>query len=164
MLAWYVFVIKPFLTHAAQKLVSAQGFETYFPKIRSERGNAVDLFPGYGMVMFDVVKDFWQPINRTYGVRGLLPIGHEHPDSIPTSFVEHVMAHIDEITAPVSPGPLPAYRHGDKVHVLTGPLAGHTGKFTSRKNKGWAEIEVPLFGGIVKTSVKLHQLQHALAN
>lgn len=159
--SWYVMTIRPMMSSIAEAALLRQGFSCLFPKIKVEN-RSTELFPGYGLVEFDRLDPDcnWEDIRSTRGVRGLLPLGHEKPLSIPEDFVRHVMQHLEDLEAPAV-AVEHSYARGDVVEILSGPLAGFGGEYLARRNKGLAEVEVALFGNVIKASVKTHQMRPA---
>ena len=76
---WFILQYKPNSYKIAEKNLTRQGFETFFPinKITSHtisrfKNINQPLFPGYMFISFDIARSGWHKINNTYGVTRLI--------------------------------------------------------------------------------------------
>jgi|HubBroStandDraft_4_1064222.scaffolds.fasta_scaffold00019_104 transcription antitermination factor NusG len=161
--------IKPMMAEVAQRGLARQGFASLFPKIKTRivrRGEVideeVDLLPGYGLVCFDAGDPDcrWEDITHTRGVRRLLPVS-DRPMKIPSGFVEQMVDRISTVET-VNLDAQHNYVVGQLVDILSGPFTNFQGVFMRRRNKGWAELEVSLFGNITRATVAFHQIRPAV--
>lgn len=168
---WYAMAVKPMMAEVAQRGLFRQGFQSLFPKVKTRtvrRGEVVDeeidLMPGYGLVRFDASDPDcrWEDIAYTRGVRRILPMS-ARPSKIPSGFVEQMVDRISEVEV-VDLDVSYNFMAGQRVDVLSGPFAGHQGSFIKRRNKGWAELEVAMFGAVIRATVAFHQIRPSVAN
>lgn len=157
---WFVLVIKSGLSKVAEWNLANQGFENFFPRIKSLLGHEVDLLPGYAFVSFDPRTSRWQSVNATRGVMHMLPRGHEVPSPVRGDFVERVKRQLaEDCFVDVATETEIFYRQGDAVQIVSGAFAGFAGTYHQKRNKGWAEVITECFGHPMKTVVKLHQIK-----
>lgn len=163
---WYAMAIKPMMADVAERGLARQGFLSLFPKVKTRtvrRGEVVDgevdLMPGYGLVRFDGSNQECRDIVETRGVRRILPVSSS-PSKIPEGFVDRMIERISMVEV-VNLDTQHNYTLGQLIDVLSGPFAGQQGAFMRRRNKGWAELEVAMFGAIVRATVAFHQIRPA---
>ncbi|RMD70419.1 MAG: transcription/translation regulatory transformer protein RfaH [Gammaproteobacteria bacterium] len=127
---WYLVFCKPRQEERAQLNLERQGYTTYLPKAPfkvNRRGRWIQtiqpLFPRYLFIHLDALSDNWMPIRSTYGVVSIIRFG-DCPARVPHEVIETIQRHAGK---PVDTFP----RHGDKVWVLKGPMAGLEGIFLS---------------------------------
>jgi transcription antitermination factor NusG len=117
----------------ARSHLNRQGFNTLLltdTRVRTYRGNVkreqvVSLFGNYFFVWFDIMRDPWQRICHTYGVRRLFSADAETPIPVP----QHS---IDSLRACSTPTPTNDRIHpGCRAKVISGPLTMRNGEETS---------------------------------
>jgi transcriptional antiterminator RfaH len=128
---------RPSQDERAEKELTNQGFEVFFPKARvaiikaGKRDTIIrPLLRGWGFVEFDEKRDRWQPINSTRGVARLLcvPSGNGFP--IPMPVREREMASLRDVVTendnavPVHIEPLPPISPGTIIRLLYDPFKG----------------------------------------
>ena len=123
---WFILQFKSNSHHIAVKNLNRQGFETFLPlhdatsrKLTRFISTSKPLFPGYMFIRFNKVESKWHKINNTYGVSRLITF-NTILKSIPTSFVDNLMRRYDSSGKLL---PIPEFKKGDQVTVLTGPFA-----------------------------------------
>ena len=123
---WFILQFKPNSYYQAIKNLNRQGFETFLPFYENTSRKASrfinttrPLFPGYMFVEFDRTKVEWHKINNTYGVSRLVTF-NSILKSIPTEVVNNLIARCDFAGELL---PEKKLKDGDKVKVLSGPLA-----------------------------------------
>jgi transcription antitermination factor NusG len=140
--AWYIAGFRN--RQIALAHLKLQGFGTWIPTIPDEiyhhgRLHYIErpLFGNYLLVNFDPDEDKWWRVNTTPGVRRLLPITELYPRSLPTDFVEQLMA--EDARNALTPSKVidlaRGYKRGDGVDVKRGHWSGHTGEFLRVNSK-----------------------------
>jgi len=131
----------------ALHFLAQAGFPTYAPRLREPRtvqGRKVVrtplLFPAYAFVLIELQWHTarWAPGVARIVMDGMVPA--RVPDAV-----------IDEIRSRERGGlielPKPSVaRLGDRVRVLTGPLAGHIGLYAGMKPRARVEVLLSLLG------------------
>ena len=137
---WYVVYTKPRQEDLAQRNFARQGFETFLPWCRRDRRRRTGwvtatepLFPRYLFLHADLGRDNVAPVRSTKGSIGFVMFG-ERPGKVPNEFIEQLHAATDPQTQVVPVG-MPAFRHGDRLEVKSGPLAGLEGIFLAEKGE-----------------------------
>jgi transcriptional antiterminator RfaH len=114
------------------------GFESYLPRIRTQRRTAgrlkpfeitTALFPGYCFVAIELQ---WHTARWSPGVLSLILAG-EHPAHVPDHVINDLRAR--EVNGFVvlpqkDPG---GFKRGDKVFITTGPMAGQLAVYAGMK-------------------------------
>ena len=130
---WHVAQCIPHRERLALRNVAAQGFQAYWPhymcKSRVGIGKTYErsLFPGYLFVQFDTALDQWKRICSSYGIRKILGATDYGVPSLPTSFVESMIATAEDGLLPNPADAGVDYKKGDELTILDGPLAGYSG-------------------------------------
>jgi transcription antitermination factor NusG len=140
--------------------LAAKGFEMFFPKV----GRAVDayaapsrraadkpLFPGYLFVHHELDKSSYVDIIKARGVVRVLGERWDCLAPIPN-------AEIDAIARVINSGelllPHPHLAEGDRVRIVSGPLAGVSGVFVRHKPaKGLLVLSIDLLRRSVAVEV-----------
>ena len=151
-LRWYVAQTLPKREFGAAKQLEFQGFETFLPvamktvrHARKFRTVKAPFFPRYLFVRLNLSRDRWRSVNGTFGVSSLIMEG-ERPKPVPHGVVEGLEG-FSEAEGLLSFAPL--MQPGQKVRVLTGPLANHIGKLIEADEQGRVQILLQMMGGSV---------------
>lgn len=130
---WYVVASKPRKERFAEINLRQQGFETFWPNIRSvvrRRGQAAQilepLFPGYMFVRFNPERDRWQSINGTIGVGRLICTKGGLPTPMPVGAMREIFDRCPQGTWEVG---APELQPGQQVDLIGGPFIGLCGRF-----------------------------------
>src|SRR4051794_10793457 len=83
---WAIAMTQSSRDEFAQEMLKRQGFESYRPKIKTERKTIASLFPGYLIVRVAVQ---WYPIRWCPGIVKLLMVGEQ-----PAKLADDVVAQI----------------------------------------------------------------------
>jgi len=153
---WYVVQTQPHREHLAAEHLAKQSFEVFLPRQRKTVRHArrlterlVSYFPGYLFVRLDLATQRWRSINGTFGVRSLIMAG-ERPVPTPVGLVESLRERAD---ARGCLAPPPAYGPGDRVRLLSGPLADLVGTLDRLEGAARVRILIELVGGVVPVTV-----------
>jgi transcription antitermination factor NusG len=153
---WYVVQTQPHREHLAAEHLVKQGFEAFLPRQRKTVRHArrlserlVSYFPGYMFVRLDLGAQRWRSVNGTIGVRGLI-MGADRPAAAPVGLVETLQERADARGCLAAP---PAYALGDRVRLLSGPLADLVGELDRFEGSARVRILVELVGGVVPVTV-----------
>ena len=149
---WYVAHTLPKREFGAAKQLEFQGFQTFLPlalktvrHARKFRTVKAPFFPRYLFVSLDLSRDRWRSVNGTYGVASLIMEG-ERPKPAPRGVVEGLEG-FSEAEGVLSFAPL--MQPGQKVRLLTGPLADHVGRLIEADENGRVQILLEMMGSSV---------------
>lgn len=153
---WYAIHVLPRMEATAEAHLKRQGFEVFVPRVRVTRRHArrietvrAPLFPRYGFVRLDVLRQRWRSVNGTTGVASLV-MTHDRPQAIPVGIVETFLAALTpDGVVDLDHG----FRMGDPVRLIAGPFAGQLGVLTRLDDKGRVEMLLSLINGIVRLKV-----------
>jgi transcriptional antiterminator RfaH len=133
----------------AREQLERQGFRCFLPLLRRTVRHARKvetrlsaLFPRYAFLVLDLGRDRWRSVNGTSGVVRLLMEG-ERPRPVPEGVVESLLASVDDAGA-VSFGR--ELRPGDRVRILTGPLADRLATVARLDEKGRVALLLEILG------------------
>jgi transcriptional antiterminator RfaH len=123
---WFILQFKANSHHQAKKNLTRQGFEVFLPlndttsrKLSRFINTSKPLFPGYMFIRFNRAESGWHKINNTYGVSRLITF-NSILKSIPISLIDNLIKRYDSSGKLL---PVPNFKKGDQVTVLTGPFA-----------------------------------------
>jgi len=143
---WAIAVAQTSREDFVQTLLRRDGFETYWPKIKTEK-RTTGLFPGYLMVRV-VVR--WYPIRWTPGVLKLLMTG-DRPAKLADKIVDEIKSR--EVKGFVKLPQPPTLQAGKPVRILTGMFAGKIGLYQGLSGAQRERILLDLLGR--STSVEM---------
>lgn len=151
---------------AKSALAALDGVETYLPilhvqpvnpRARTER----PFFPGYLFVQADLGALGQSCIQHRPGVVRLVGLGDE-PTPIPAAVVDEIRERVQLAQAqdPLGLCGGATLQPGDKVRVLSGPLAGYEGMFDTRLGgPARARILVEFMGRVIKADLSVRALE-----
>ncbi len=128
------------------------------------------LVSGYLFISFDPLRDPWQRLFHTYGMKRVIISEAEQPLEVPRSALraflnskqEFVVAPPQPEASQPAPTPAMAIKRGDALDVVSGPFAGNRGVVTlSSKNR--IKLLLAIMGGEVEVTVRSDQVQPASA-
>jgi len=154
---WYVVHTQPNAESRAVLNLDRQGFEAYLPRYLKSRRHARKLervarplFPRYLFVHLDPDRDRWRSINSTFGVSYL--VAHDSmPIPVPDGIVDAIREREDGkglVTLDV-----PAYRPGEKLEILAGPMAMQVGLFQRMSDNERVVLLLDLLGRQVRVTL-----------
>ena len=155
---WYVVHTQPHGEERARLNLERQGFDVYLPKYLKHRRHARriehvrrPLFPRYLFVRFDSETAQWRSINGTFGVAYLISHGDE-PIAVPDKIVNAMQArhNDDDLVVLHSAG---SFQPGQKLEIVDGPFAWHTGLFQRLNDKERVVLLLDLLGRQVSVTV-----------
>ena len=124
---WYVAQIETGAPLAeAEACLVGHGFATFCPLERwwgrdrfsgKRRPYARPFFPGYLFVGLDLAETSWRGIDRSMGVRHLLPVGRELPAAVPLWAMRAIHQLHAEYAQRVAGEPPPAYSEGARIRL-----------------------------------------------
>lgn len=165
MLRWHVAHTHPRAERVALSHLRRQGFTTYLPQYRKLRRHArrVDwvpapLFPRYLFIGIDIETMRWRAIRSTIGIAGLICDG-DTPAPVPDGVIDEIRRREDE-EGMVALGASP-FQPGDRITVVSGPLAGQAGLFDCMDDDRRVIILLDLLGRRVQVRVGLHAVSAA---
>jgi transcription antitermination factor NusG len=149
---WTVAVAQSNREDLVKTLLTREGFEVYWPRIREQK-RAASLFPGYLMVRV-VVR--WYPIRWCPGVLKLLMAG----DS-PAKLADHVVNEIKgrEVRGFVKLPKPPRLQEGQPVRVTTGSFAGHAAIYAGMSGSARERVLLNLLGQSVTVSLPIGNVE-----
>lgn len=144
----------------AERRLSQQGFRPLLPL--TSRGQPV--FGPYIFIELDLDREEWRSVNATRGVQKLLPIACETPLPLPVGFVDELRERmrLGEFGDEEARELVYAYAKDQTVTITSGPFEALEGKFV-RRQKGFVNISLLLFGRAVEVFVPSHQVKPASA-
>lgn len=154
---WYVVHTQQNGELRAALNLERQGFEAYMPRHMKQRRHARRteqvaraLFPRYIFVHLDLDRDRWRSVYGTFGVSHLISNGNE-PVPVPEGIVENIRAH--ENSAGFVELDLPAFRAGQVVEVVEGPMTAHRGLFQHMTDNQRVVLLLDLLGRPVRVTM-----------
>jgi transcription antitermination factor NusG len=186
---WYLLSVFAKRDKRACELLEHEGFEPYYPMMRSlrpiprrlqsrkQRASLIvpchkveqPMFPGYLFARFDLSNPRWHGVFDVAGVRGLVAEGGL-PTPMPSGVVEGLQAaEINGAIAGSTPVAMLPFAVGDRARIDDGPFAGHNGTITELPSLTIDELDesarvrllVDLFGRAVPVELAIGDLQKA---
>ncbi|MDA1091462.1 MAG: transcriptional activator RfaH [Proteobacteria bacterium] len=137
-----------------------QGYTVFLPKYLKRRKHArrIDwvpspMFPRYLFVAMDPEAGNWWSIHSTIGVSNLISFDGR-PALVPSEIIDEIMARQDD-KGLVKAHAGCAFKPGDRVKIIDGPLNDLEGLFESLTDKERVTILLNLMGREVKVRVPL---------
>lgn len=132
---WYALRSKPRKEEAVYRQVHAQGFRSYYPRIRVKPVNPRSrhwkpYFPGYLFVCVDLERVGTSLFQWMPHTLGLVSFGGE-PATVPEHLVEAIRKRVEEINAAGGEN-LEGLQAGDVVRIVGGPFDGYEAIFDAR--------------------------------
>ena len=158
---WYAAQALAGLEATAIYYLSRAGISAFSPTIGGN--HPLRLFPGYIFVELEHFTEAGE-VNRTRGIRKLLPVHARDPLPLPFGFVEGLRERIARRDFDESAAEEEVYRFLPKDEVLlkTGPFQDHRGRFV-RYRKGAGVVILTLLGGEREVERPLRELAPVLA-
>ncbi len=164
---WYCVQTKPRAELRAREHLERQDFECFLPRIqrhaprtpvRGSRTLIEPLFPRYLFLRADSAAQSLAPIRSTCGVLGLVRFANQ-PALVP----DDIVARLREDAGPdgVIVPRVVAWRPGDAVQVLSGPLEGLRGVYAQPSGEHRAVVLLKLLGGEQRVLLPADALQAA---
>ncbi len=161
---WFVVQTRARDEHRAQLHLSQQSFRTFLPTVvrtvrhaRKVRNVQAAVFPGYLFVVLDLARDRFRSINGTRGVVRLVTC-EAAPVPVPRGVVETLLDYRDATGACRFDRDL---LEGQRVRIISGPLASVVGKLTRLDANGRVEILLELLNGSVHGTLNRSALEAA---
>jgi transcriptional antiterminator RfaH len=151
---WCAARIAPKRAALATQCLGLAGYRIYLPKIREYRtlrGRRVEasppLFPGY---LFIAVVSRWYDAKWCPGVANLIMAG-DGPARVPDSVISEIRSR--ERNGLVELAKPRGFQQGDRVRIVSGPLANHLGLFDGQAPRERVAILLRVLGS--QTRVEL---------
>lgn len=161
---WYVINTHVQGENKAVFHLQRQGFDVYLPRYLKKRSHArkidwapAPMFPRYLFVSLDPEQNQWRAIRSTVGVYQFICQG-DQPTPVPAGIVEEIQGCENE-RGLVTLGLGQSFRRGDKVRVMSGPLADQIGIFDCADDQQRVFVLLDLLG----RQVKVRLTQEAVA-
>jgi transcriptional antiterminator RfaH len=129
--SWYAVQTQPHRESVAQDTLLRIGAQVFYPRYRQrvilhgyKREVVRPLFPSYLFVSFDVEREF-RAVQYARGVRRVVTFGGE-PAIVPGDLLASIQERMKDGYVKLNP---PELRPGQRVEIVAGPFAGHTGIF-----------------------------------
>jgi len=137
-----------------------QGYTVFLPKHLKRRRHArridwvpAPLFPRYLFVSLDPEASRWWAIRSTVGVSNLVCFDNQ-PATVPETIINEIMDREDD-NGLVKTHAGCAFKAGDRVRIIDGPLSDQEGLFDSTSDEERVFILLNLLGREVKVRVPL---------
>ncbi|MRU15666.1 transcriptional activator RfaH [Roseovarius sp. A21] len=151
---WYLAQLKPGGFERAVTNLARQGYESFMPmreetRRRAERWDTKlrPLFPGYLFVKVPDDRQQWRSINATYGVSRLVALDAGRPTQVAPELIAALQARVLEDG---KLKPTAEFDVGDKVRVVSGPLADKLAEIESVPEQGRIYVLLELMGRYTK--------------
>ncbi len=126
------------------------------------RTGEVDLrkaFPGYILVKMIYTKETWYAVRNAPGVTGFVGPDPMNPTPLTPEEVRALNVDIDEISDEIF---IDAFKIGDKINVISGPLAGNEGTVEAvLPEKKCIKAMVSMFGRRISAELEYIQVEKA---
>jgi transcription antitermination factor NusG len=153
---WAVARIRPRWAAFVVNRLQADGFALFAPETKTGL-----LFPGY---LFVQIVDFWQPVDRTLGVLGLIKCG-DIPSKCPDAEIAKLQSWVGAdglVRLPDRPPPLRRkIPIGAKVRIMPG---GFVGLYAGMSANARERVLIDLLGRQFEVKLKPHQSLVLAAN
>ncbi|HID50300.1 MAG TPA: transcription/translation regulatory transformer protein RfaH [Chromatiales bacterium] len=163
--SWYLIHTKPRQERLARDNLQRQGYEIYLPlTARNRRRNGryhktiEALFPRYLFIRLDCETDNWAPIRSTLGVSGMVRFGGL-PAVVPEGMVAMLRGQDDE--SGIQRIPIAAFKPGDKVTIIEGPLSGCQGIYQQERSADRVAVLLDIVSKHTTVMLSRHDLQLA---
>lgn len=160
--AWYAIHAKVRQERVAAEHLTRQRYKSYLPLIcapKRTRGRWCEvtepLFPGYLFVRMDLRRQSTAPIRSTRGVIGMVRFGATTPP-VPAALIEPLIT--AETDGEGAIRRTNAFKAGERVQIVSGPLAGLEAIFVSASGPERARLLLDLLGRSNRILVPSHQL------
>ena len=160
--AWYAVHSKARQEALAAEHLTRQDYHVYLPLTRSAkrtRGRWSDviepLFPGYLFVRLDLQRQNSAPIRSTRGVAAMVRFAGKTPP-VPEALIDRLKACETDRDGAIRQAP--AFKSGDHVKIVSGPLAGLEAIFLSSSGEERALLLLELLGRSNRLTLSRHQL------
>lgn len=155
--SWFAAETLPRSEVLAERHLQRQGFSSFCPRFRKTRRHArridevlAPVFPGYVFVRFDRDRDQWRAINGTLGIRRLVGQSPSHPQPMPTSAIEALLARCEGgIIRSIVPECVP----GQQVRLMCGPFADQLALVEQLDERGRVRVLLNILGGQMSVRV-----------
>lgn len=132
---WYAVCCKPRQESVAEENLARQGFRVYLPRIsirkhrRGQWRNTIEaLFPRYVFIRVDPSQQSMTSIRSTRGAVGLVKFGGQAA-VVPDQAISAILARREEHSG-LHGHEVPQFEPGEKITMVSGPLAGFEGVFS----------------------------------
>ncbi|WP_062233168.1 transcription termination/antitermination protein NusG [Aureimonas sp. N4] len=184
--SWFVARCNPRCEEKAVARLQALGFHVHLPRgmklirrrhLRAKQAISFPLLTSYAFVGLSTATPSFYHLRQVDGVHSVLGRTVQDPNdkrcrylSIPAAIVDEfrrleAAGRFSEVKPEVGKGPVvAAARHfepGDKVEILSGPLAGTTFVFDDYFGRNSAKVIAQLFGSLCPITVPLDAIREA---
>lgn len=128
--SWYLLQCKPRQDERAELNLHQQNYQTFRPQFATERlvrgkpqSTLESLFPGYLFIQLSH-EDNWAPLRSTRGVSRIVDF-NRGPATVPDEVIERLR------TRCLLPKQVQAFKPGDALQIIDGPLSSLEGIFLS---------------------------------
>jgi transcriptional antiterminator RfaH len=151
---WIVVRSHPQRENFAAESVSQQGYAVFLPRVLEYSGRGGHRFalakPLFRSYLFVGIESRWRPLLSTFGVAAVIMAG-ESPGIVPPAVIEQLRSRLD-IDGLVR---LPKRQRGDRVEIVRGPFARHTGLYLGMSARDRVRVLLGVMGA--QTSVLVHE-------
>ncbi|MBK8985780.1 MAG: transcription/translation regulatory transformer protein RfaH [Chloroflexi bacterium] len=132
---WYALRVKPHKEQFVCQQLQAQSVQFYYPSVRVKPVNPRSatvrpFFPGYLFVQLDIEQEGVDAYRWLPGVHGLVMFGGV-PAVVHESLIAEIRGRLQKIEA-VGGLTAETFQPGDRVRIVSGPLAGYEAIFDAR--------------------------------
>lgn len=153
MLGWHVARTEPMKGFIAERQLTDNGFNVFYPKVKEEkrwsRGRTHEsvkpLVAGYLFVNFDVDIEGWQKVNDARGIVGLMYSGPEIPARIPDSHMVPLLGMCVDGYVPKAEAQRFVFKVGSIARIINGPFESFSGP-VMRASFDKIKVTISVFG------------------
>ncbi|MGD9601782.1 MAG: transcription termination/antitermination NusG family protein [Gammaproteobacteria bacterium] len=164
--AWTLVQSKPRQERVALENLLRQGYEAYLPLIRTadrsipRRTGVSPAFPRYLFVNLRPEVDAFAPIRSTSGVSSLVRFGNQYA-TVADDLIRNLKARSDpDGVYDLALKPLKPLKPGDRVRVMSGPLAEYECIVAAPSGRERVELLLQFVAREVKVSVPLAAVRY----
>jgi transcriptional antiterminator RfaH len=159
---WYVLKTKPRAEHQVASYLASRQVDVYCPVLRRRGRTAARirplevLFPGYLFCRLGDNPEHWKLARWSPGTAYILGDG-EHPIPVPDPVIEAIRA---RVAFENQVGPAVRFQPGDRVRILSGPLAGLEAVFDRALSpSGRSRVLVAFLSSLTRVELDARVLQ-----
>lgn len=144
------------LGKTVSKIVIPMVEETVF-KDGKEKTELKKAFPGYVLIKMIYTKETWYIVRNTPGVTGFVGPDPMNPTPLTPEEVRALNVDIDDISDEIY---IDAFKIGDRIAIISGPLAGNEGRVEAvLKDKKCIKAMVSMFGRKLPAELEYTQVE-----
>ena len=161
---WYALRVKPHKEHTVYKLLRSRDVDVFLPlvnviPVNPRSAKVRPYFPGYMFVYADLKELGNNALSWIPGTHGLVNFGGD-PTPVPKVLIEQLQQRLSEIELAGGIA-LEGLEQGNRVRIISGPLAGYEGIFDIRlEGKDRVQILLAFMSNhLQRVKIDIHQIE-----